>query len=101
MNSQYTNRPIPVGNPLANALVVIVGALAIGVSLFLGMVVFVVLGSIVLVMAAIIAIRLWWFQWRMRKSIHGKRARQAAGTPDGAIEGEFRVVSRDSDDPDA
>ena len=101
MNSRYSNRPLPVGNPLANAVLVIVGVLAIGVSLFLGMVAFVVLGSFVLVMAAIIAIRLWWFQWRMRKSGPGTRPTRTSEGPKGVIEGEFRTVSRDSDEPDA
>ena len=48
---KYTefNRGIPAGNPIANALVVIAGALAIGASIVLGFFAFVVLGSIVLV----------------------------------------------------
>ncbi len=94
MNSAHRNRPLPAGNPIANALVVIVGVLAIGLSLVLGVVVFIALGSLFLVMAGIIGIRLWWVQ---RK--YGRQARRTApGDPQrpDVIEGEFRVITRDS-----
>ena len=48
MRYSSVNRGIPGGNPIANALVVIVGVLAIAASLVLGFFAFVVLGSIVL-----------------------------------------------------
>ena len=59
---KYTsiNRGIPAGNPIANALVIIVGALAIGASIVLGFFAFIVLASIVLVLGAIIGLRVWW-----------------------------------------
>lgn len=94
MNPSHRNRSLPAGNPLANALVVIVGVIAIGLSLVLGVVAFLALGSLFLVMAGIVGIRLWWAQ---RRSI-----RQAGRRPQGAdpgteiIEGEFRVITRDS-----
>ena len=83
------------GNPLANILVIIVGALAIGASIILGVVAFVTLGSLVLIMAAVIGIRLWWMNRKIRKNF-------AAGQKDGprrregvdVIEGEFRVVTQ-------
>ena len=53
MRYSSVNRGIPGGNPIANALVVIVGVLAIAASLVLGFFAFVVLGSIVLVLGAI------------------------------------------------
>ncbi|NOX67907.1 MAG: hypothetical protein GXP15_01855 [Gammaproteobacteria bacterium] len=107
MNKQFGNKPFgnrqfPVGNPLANVLVVIVGALVVGVSIVLGVVAFITLGALVLVLAAVIGIRVWWLGRKMRKQF-------AAGTNDSGqksanveiIEGEFRVVSprkgRDSD----
>ena len=73
MKYSSLNRGIPAGNPIANALVVIVGALAIGASIVLGFFAFVVLGSIVLVLGAIIALRVWWFNRRL-----GKQASRAA-----------------------
>jgi len=101
-NKPFGNRQFPVGNPLANLLVVIVGALVVGVSVVLGVVAFITLGGLMLVMAAVIGIRVWWLSRKMRKQF-------AAGTTDPGqksarieiIEGEYRVVSprkgRDSD----
>lgn len=89
---------MPTGNPFANALVVVVGIVMIGFSLVLGVVAFVAIGSIVLVLAAIMGIRLWWLQRRL-----GKRATTEPGpvrrdAADGdVIEGEYRVVSRDTE----
>ena len=101
MNAYNKQRQVPLGNPLANVLVVIVGALAIGVSLVLGFFAFLVLGSIVLVMAAIIGIRLWWFQRQMRKNSARSPHRPDSAAPGGIIEGEFKVVSGDTRrDPD-
>lgn len=85
-----SNHGFPAGNPIANAIVIIVGALAIGASLVLGFFAFVVLASLLIVFAAIIGIRIWWFRFKLRKS----------GAPDpfeppadgGVIEGEYRVV---------
>ena len=84
-------RGLPAGNPIANALVVIVGALAIGASIVLGFFAFVVLGSILLVLGAIIGLRVWWFNRRLNREM------QRAGTPNdtntgGVIEGEYTVV---------
>lgn len=101
MNEYNKQRQIPLSNPLANVLVVIVGALAIGVSLVLGFVAFLVLGSIVLIMAAIIAIRLWWFQRQLQKKSSGSSRKPDPAATGGVIEGEYRVVSgntrKDSD----
>lgn len=102
MNASPRNRSIPVGNPLANALVVIAGALAIGVSLVLGLVAFVVLGSIITVLAGIVGIRLWWFQRKMaRRQSQGKPRSTARAEGADVIEGEFKVVSRDMPERDS
>lgn len=91
MRYSSINRGIPGGNPIANALVVIVGVLAIAASVVLGFFAFLVLGSIVLVLGAIIGLRVWWFNRRLGKNLeNAQRASQR-----GVIEGEYRVVKRD------
>ena len=90
MDIRYKNRQLPAGNPLANAIVVVVGVLAIGLSLLLGVVVFVALASLFLVLAAIVGIRLWWARRKLRKA-GGQRSQAGIDV----IEGEFRVVSRE------
>jgi membrane protein implicated in regulation of membrane protease activity len=92
LNYSSSNRGFPAGNPIANALVVIVGALAIAASVVLGFFALMVLASLVLVFAAIIGIRVWWFRRKFRK------AHRPAPTDDrtqNVIEGEFRVVDVD------
>lgn len=88
---------IPVGNPIANVLVVIAGVLAIAASIVLGFFAFVALSAIVLVTAAIIGIRVWWLNRKL-----GRQAQKADPTArrpasGGVIEGEYRVVRRDDD----
>lgn len=83
-------RGLPAGNPIANALVVIVGLIAIAASIVLGFLAFIVLASVVLVMAAVIGIRLWWFNRQIKKA--GKQRK----TGDESIEGEFIVIERRS-----
>ena len=95
-NTTYT-RGFSAGNPIANALVVIVGALAIAASIVLGFVAFVVLGSIILVLAAIVGIRVWWFNRQLRRRAGAARPRGSAdpGSTGGVIEGEYHVVKGD------
>jgi predicted lipid-binding transport protein (Tim44 family) len=88
------NNGIPAGNPIANALVVIVGALAIGVSIVLGFFAFIVLGGIILVLGAIIALRVWWFNRKLARQVGGRAPRQDA-PQGGVIEGEYHVVKDD------
>lgn len=92
-NTTYT-RGFSAGNPIANALVVIVGALAIAASIVLGFVAFVVLGSIILVLAAIVSIRVWWLNRRLQRQGTGP-TRPEGQTPGGVIEGEYHVVKSD------
>ena len=85
---------LPGGNPLANVLVIIVGSIAIAASLVLGFFAFVVLGSIVLVMASIVGLRVWWFSRKFRKM--AEKQGTAGAEPDrGVIEGQFRIIAED------
>ncbi len=94
MTYSSANRGFPAGNPIANAIVIIVGTLAIAASIIIGFVAFLVLASIILVMAAIVGLRLWWFN---RK--HRGEPRPDAKPGDGVIEGEFVVIAREEKDP--
>lgn len=97
--SYSPNRGFPAGNPIANALVVIVGALVIAASLVLGFFAFVILASLALVFAAVIGIRVWWFKRKLAKAARANPgATEAADVPH-VIEGEFHVVDRSSKDP--
>lgn len=98
MQRQYRQRRIPAGNPLANALVVIVGTLAIAASVILGVVAFVVLASIVLVFAALVGIRVWWQKRRLMRSDRGPASGgKQAPNSDSVIEGEYRVIASGKD----
>jgi hypothetical protein len=93
------NRGFPAGNPIANIFVVIVGALAIGASIVLGFFAFVILGSIVLMMAAVVGLRVWWLKRKMQgKTPPGENGNGDSGggnTGGGVIEGEYHVVADD------
>ena len=93
---KYTslNRGIPAGNPIANALVVIVGALVIGASVVLGFFAFLVLASIVLVTGAIIGLRVWWLNRKLTRAARS-RATPQESTQIEVIEGEYHVVKGD------
>lgn len=98
MIQQFKQRHFPGGNPLANALVVIVGAIVIAVSFVLGVVAFVALSSAVLVLAAIIGVRVWWLNRKLgtqQKSHMNQKRGSARGG--GIIEGEYRVVDPEKD----
>ena len=92
MNAHFSKRQLPAGNPLANALVVIVGALAIGASLILGVAALIVLGSVVLVFAALVGIRVWWFNRRLSRQVRSANRHSGAQQTE-IIEGEYRVIS--------
>jgi membrane protein implicated in regulation of membrane protease activity len=85
------NRGLPAGNPIANLFVIIVGALVIGVSVVLGFVAFVVLGSIVLMLASVVGIRLWWFNRKLRGQPSSSQRTDGTGQS-GVIEGEYKVL---------
>ena len=94
MNKQFQNRQLPLGNPLANLFVIVVGALAVGASVVLGFFAFITLGALVLILAAVIGIRLWWLNRKLRKQFASgasERGSKTAGIE--IIEGEYHVVS--------
>ncbi len=91
MKTSSSQFGLPAGNPIANLLVIVVGVLAIAASVVLGFFAFVIVGSIVLVMASIVGLRVWWFKQKMKG-----RPRPGDTRPGGVIEGEYRVVA-DSD----
>ena len=105
MKNSTFNRGLPAGNPIANLFVIVVGALVIGVSVVLGFVAFVVLGSVLVVLAGVVGLRLWWFNRKLRRQAPDNQRRHEGGNS-GVIEGEFQVLDdrRDSvgrDDPGA
>ena len=90
MQKFYVKSGMQGGNPLANILVVIVGAIIIGVSIVLGFFAFLALSAIILVTAAIIGVRVWWAKRNMPKNV------EPSAPVDGEfIEGEFHVVKKD------
>ena len=101
MKYSSVNRGFPAGNPLANIFVIIVGALAISASIVLGFFAFVIVGSIVLIMASIIGLRVWWLKRKMRGQMRGQvppASERTGAAGGGVIEGEFRVVADDRED---
>lgn len=95
MNQAYRNKQFPLSNPIANILVIIVGTLAIGLSIVIGFFAFVTLGGLLLVVAAIIGIRVWWLNRKFAKQRSARGGPRSARSPEiEIIEGEYRVVSR-------
>ena len=92
--SQFSaNRGFPAGNPIANALVIVVGTLVIAASLVLGFFAFIALSAILLVLAAVIGVRMWWFRRKLRKAgVDPDTFGPARSKPEGVIEGEYQVV---------
>ena len=88
----------PAGNPIANVLVIIAGALAIGASIVLGFFAFVALSGIILVTAAVIGIRVWWFKRKLQQGSAMNDASHGSKPPAGVIEGEYHVVSKEHDE---
>ena len=97
MNANFKNGQLPGSSPLANVLVVVVGAIAITVSFIIGVVAFVALAAAVLILGAIIGIRIWWLGVKSRKHPGGRPASGQAAKPqsntNAFIEGEFHEVS--------
>jgi len=94
MKQTSFNRSVPFGNPVANALVVIVGTLVIGASVVLGFFAFLVIASVVLVLGAIVSLRVWWFNRKLRRA-PANQAPRPGSTRLHVIEGEYHVVKSD------
>lgn len=102
MNQQFRHRQFPAGNPLANALVVIVGIIVISLSLALGFFVFIGIAGFMLVMAAVISVRAWWLGKRFGATKDAEQVRTSSKRETHRIiEGEYHEVrSRRSDQDD-
>jgi UPF0716 family protein affecting phage T7 exclusion len=95
MNQPFRYRRFSGNNPLANALVVIAGILVIALSIALGFFVFVTIGGLMLVMAAVVGVRAWWLRKRFGAPDDSGRDRpHRSGTSQQhhIIEGEFEEV---------
>ena len=94
MNERIRYGRFPAGNPVANALMAIVGALAIGAAIVFGFFVFMLLAGIIVVLAGIVGIRIWWVGRSLRK-LHETAAKASADSDSetGVIEGEYHVVA--------
>ena len=91
-------RGSPAGGPIASALVIIVGSLVIAASIVVGFFAFLFLGSLLLVLATIVTIRLWWIRRRTAKGpLPGASTGPAADRTPRTIEGEYRVVIDEKD----
>jgi uncharacterized membrane protein YphA (DoxX/SURF4 family) len=93
LNQQFRQRQFPAGNPLANALVVIVGIIVISLSLALGVFVFLAVSGFVLVMAVAMSIRNWWFRRKMAgKPAQSRQQRPSQPASRQIIEGEYQRI---------
>ena len=79
---------------MVNILVVIVGALMVGVSVVLGVFAILTLGGLVVILAAVIGVRVWWLQRKMRKQFASGAGEQSSKTGGvEIIEGEYHEIS--------
>lgn len=77
-------------SPLTSAVLIIVGAIVLGIFLVLGFFAFLALGTAALATAGVIAIRRWWAQRMGGDQVVHDESRQGE-----FIEGEFHVVNKD------
>ena len=101
MNQHFRQRPFQPGNPLANILVVIAGIVVISLSLTLGFFIFLGVATFLLITAAIVGIRNWWFRRTLNANSTVNRRRQASNRETRQIiEGEFREIRGVHEDRD-
>jgi hypothetical protein len=92
-------RGLPAGSPFASALVIIVGSLAIAASILVGFFAFVILGSLLLILAAVVSIRLWWYRRKLSRDPAFQTTRASHHAEDRqTIEGEYRVVIEEKEE---
>ena len=95
MNQHFRHRQFAAGNPLANILVVIAGIIIIAISLALGFFVFLGMAGFVLLMAAVMSVRGWWYRRRFASKAAGEAEPNRHTTVrKQIIEGEYREVRR-------
>lgn len=95
MSLNYSsNRGFPAGNPIANAIVVVVGALAIAASVVLGFFAFLLLASLIAVFAAILGVRVWWYRRGLKRKGGATPGERRPTTRSEVIEGEFQVIKK-------
>ena len=97
-HSTPTKHGLPAGGPLASLLVVIAGIVAIATLIVLGFFAFVALSVVILIAAIYVGLRGWWLR-RRGGAMHPRQARGSERGPRDVIEGEYRVVERDRDQP--
>jgi hypothetical protein len=94
VNQHSKNRQFPASNPLANLLVIVVGALTIAVSVVVGVVAFFALMGVVLCLALILGVRVWWINRKIQVGRGKNTTPQGSATHESqTIEGEYRVVA--------
>lgn len=94
MNQHSKNRQFPASNPLANLLVIVVGALTIAVSVVVGVVAFFALMGVVICLALILGVRAWWINRKIQAGRPKNTSQQGQATHESqTIEGEYRVVA--------
>ena len=99
MRYSSLERGFQAGNPVASALVIIVGSLVIAASIVVGFFAFLIVGSLLLVLAAAVSIRLWWLRRKMALDPSFRaQGREHAGDSRQTIEGEYHVVVEEKDD---
>jgi membrane protein implicated in regulation of membrane protease activity len=69
----------------------VAGLAAIAASIIIGFFAFVILGSALLVLAAIFGIRLWWYRFKLRRAGQDSAPHATRNDPS-MIEGEYTVV---------
>ena len=98
MQHSSAKNNFPAGNPIANALVVVAGVLAIAASIVLGFFAFLALGALVLVAGAVIGLRVWWLNRKMGLHPRNQPRTGERTSQQSVIEGEYRVVQKDRDE---
>jgi len=94
LNQHNRNRQFPASNPLANLLVIVVGALTIAISVVVGVVAFFALMGVVLCLALVLGVRAWWINRRISSGHRQNTARPGRAAQESrTIEGEYRVVA--------
>jgi len=95
LNQQFRFRQFPAGNPLANILVVVAGVFVISLVLTLGFFVFLGIAGFILIMAATMSIRGWWYRRKFAASKRGTTTSQTrVRETHRIIEGEYQEVHR-------